>query len=143
MRHPHVKMLGTRQDWIELHKNTVCLIVARMPNAGADFRAQGGEALREARQTRLTRGYACRQLPRMPASASRVTASIEPLASLIRLSIISSLQKVYSGARRGCARTERWTPSATALPWCRRRVPPCYVPAEDSPQSLHATVLFQ
>ena len=29
-------------------------------------RAQGGEALREARQTRLTRGYACRRLPRMP-----------------------------------------------------------------------------
>ena len=25
------------------------------------YRAQGGEALREARQTRLTRGYACRR----------------------------------------------------------------------------------
>jgi len=32
------------------------------------------------------------------------------------------------------------TPSATALPWCRRLVPPCYVPEGDSPLSLLATV---
>ena len=30
-------------------------------------------------------------------------------------------------------------PSATALPRCRRRVPPCYVPEGDSPLSLLAT----
>jgi hypothetical protein len=29
--------------------------------------------------------------------------------------------------------TERRTPSANALIWCRRRVPPCYVPEGDSP----------
>ena len=28
-------------------------------------------------------------------------------------------------------RTERWTPSATALPRCRRRDPPYYVPEEE------------
>ena len=33
------------------------------------------------------------------------------------------------------------TPSATALPRCRRLVPPCYVPEGDSPLSLYATVL--
>ena len=31
----------------------------------------------------------------------------------------------------------------TALPRCRRLVPPCYVPEGDSPLSLHATVLFE
>ena len=48
--------------------------VAVMP-CSRSIRAQGGEALREpeARQTRLTRGYACRRLPRMPASARRKT----------------------------------------------------------------------
>ena len=35
-------------------------------------------------------------------------------------------------------RTERWTPSATALPRCRRRDPPYYVPEGDSTLSLHA-----
>ena len=35
----------------------------------------------------------------------------------------------------------RRTPSATALPRCRRRDPPYYVPEGDSPLSLHATVL--
>ena len=34
---------------------------------------------------------------------------------------------------------ERWTPSATALPRCRRRDPPYYVPEGDSPLSLQAT----
>ena len=48
--------------------------VAVMPcSRSIKYRAQGGEALREARQTRLTRGYASRQLPRMPASARRMT----------------------------------------------------------------------
>jgi len=32
-------------------------------------------------------------------------------------------------------------PSATALPRCRRRVLPCYVPEGDSPVSLLATIL--
>jgi len=31
--------------------------------------------------------------------------------------------------------------SATALPRCRRRGPPCYVPEEDSPLNLLATIL--
>ena len=35
--------------------------------------------------------------------------------------------------------TERWTPSATALPRCRRRDPPYYVPEGDSPLSFQAT----
>ena len=35
------------------------------------------------------------------------------------------------------------TPSVTALPRCRRRVPPCYVPEGDSPLSLLATVLLE
>jgi hypothetical protein len=43
-------------------------------------------------------------------------------------------RKVYSKL------TQR-TPSATALPRCRRRDPPYYVPEGDSPLSLHATVL--
>ena len=30
---------------------------------------------------------------------------------------------------------------ATALPRCRRLVPPCYVPEGDSPLSLYATIL--
>ena len=37
-------------------------------------------------------------------------------------------------------RFTRRTPSATALPRCRRLVPPCYVPEGDSPLSLYATV---
>ena len=31
----------------------------------------------------------------------------------------------------------------TALPWCRRRDPLCYVPEGDLPLSFHATVLFE
>ena len=47
--------------------------VAVMPcSRSIRYRAQGGEALREARQTRLTRGYSCRRLSRMPASRSLV-----------------------------------------------------------------------
>ena len=57
-----------------------------------------------------------RDFIQLGSDASRVTASIEPLASLIRLSIISSLQ-------------------------CRRLVPPRYSPEGDSPLSLYATVL--
>jgi len=35
--------------------------------------------------------------------------------------------------RRRRRRSKERTPSATALPRCRRRVPPCYVPSGDSP----------
>ena len=45
-------------------------------------------------------------------------------------------RKLYSKLTQGTRRT----PSATALPRCRRRDPPYYVPEGDSPLSLHATV---
>ena len=38
---------------------------------------------------------------------------------------------------QGLTQRTRRTPSATALPRCRRLVPPCYVPEGDSPLSLH------
>ena len=46
-------------------------------------------------------------------------------------------RKVYSKLTQ----LTRRTPSAIALPRCRRLVPPCYVPDGDSPLSLYATVL--
>ena len=60
--------------------------VAVMPcSRSIRYRAQGGEALREARQTRLTRGYACRRLPRMPASARRKTQLHHRPRQVVRL----------------------------------------------------------
>jgi hypothetical protein len=44
-------------------------------------------------------------------------------------------RKVYSKLTQW---TERWNPSATALPGCRWRDPPYYVPEGDSPLSLQA-----
>jgi len=45
------------------------------------------------------------------------------------------------GAKEEEEEEERPSPSATALPRCRRLVPPCYVPEGDSPLSLLATIL--
>ena len=60
--------------------------VAVMPcSRSIRYRAQGGEAFREARQTRLTRGNACRRLPTMPAPARRITQLHHRLRQVVRL----------------------------------------------------------
>jgi len=43
-------------------------------------------------------------------------------------------RKVYSKLTQGTRRT----PSATALPRCRRLVPPCYVPQEEEEEEGHS-----